>query len=96
MSKQEVIDWRARALFKKFWGSLEDNPNWVKQLFQSNPELMALLIQAIINNNGAGKFEDLRQRFRAIAFEEVKALAESQVNEGSFDIERISDTLRNQ
>ena len=96
MSKQDVIDWRARALFRKFWERLSDNPDWVKRLFQSHPELMTLLIQAIINNNGAGKFEDLRQRFRAIAMDEVKALAATQVDEGSFDIERISDTLRNQ
>ena len=94
MSVEDVIEWRARALFKKFWEQLPNNPNWIRTLFQQNPELMTLLIQAIIGDTG--KFEDLRQRFRSIAQEEVKVVATNQVGEGSFDIERISDTLRNQ
>ena len=86
-----VVEWRARALYNKFWKELPSNPQWMRQIIQDNPDIFTLLVRGL-----QGDQESLiqaQQQIRAIAQDEANTRAQQQVAGGSFTIERIKDTL---
>ena len=93
MSIQQVIEWRSKALYNKFWDELVDNPQWLRHILQNNPELFALLIDSLKNDTDS--FTDLVQRLRTLARQEAQERATNQVNAG-LNTEQIAETLKYQ
>lgn len=92
MSVETVIKWRARALYNKFWQMLPDNPQWLRQILQDNPEVFVLLVRSLQGDRTA--MSDLVQRVQTIAREEAQARATTQVTAG-LTTEQIQDTIEN-
>lgn len=92
MSTEHVIQWRANALYNKALLLLPQNPQWVKQLFQNNPELIGILIECVAGNTS---WEVLKDRIQGFIREEAIVKATDEVATGSMTIEKIQDTLEN-
>lgn len=96
MSREHVIDARARAIFNKFWAQLPQNPEWLRSLFQSNPALVDQLIRALLNNQGAAGFQRLRSAIEEVARQEARIRATTQVDSPPFSLEWVQETLEYQ
>jgi hypothetical protein len=95
MSREVVIEVRARAIFNKFWAQLSQNPDWLRSLFQNNPELVDQLIQSLLSPNGAAGFQQLRSAIEEIGRQEARTRATTQVDSPPFTLEWVQETLEN-
>lgn len=95
MSKEIVIEARTRALFNKFWKTVSQDPQWLRDVLRDNPEILESLLKAFSSDNPTGRFSQIVSEVRQIALEQAREKATVQVDALPPDIlEWVQETLK--
>lgn len=97
MSRETVIEARTLALFNKFWAVVTQDPQWLRDVFQDNPEILESLLKAFSSNNPAGEFQKVVSAVKQVAVSQAKEKATVQVDALSPAVlEWVQETLEYQ
>ena len=80
MSRELVIDARTLALFNKFWVTVTQDPQWLRDVFRDNPDVFDRLLKAFNAPNPAGEFTQVVSAVRNVALEQARDRATAQVD----------------
>lgn len=80
MSRELVIKARTQALFNKFWDTVAQDPQWLRDTLQDNPEILERLLKSFVSNNPSGQFAQVASSVRQVALEQARERATEQVD----------------
>jgi len=80
MSRELVIEARTRALFNKFWTTVAQDPQWLRETLQDSPEILERLLRAFSADNPTGQFSQIVSAVKQVALEQAREKATEQVD----------------
>jgi len=80
MSRELVIKARTQALFNKFWDTVAQDPQWLRNTLQDNPEILERLLRAFAADNPTGQFSQIVSAVKQVALAQAQATATEQVD----------------